>query len=123
MLYIFGIPFFAFWLDLGMRWLIDHDDFTFENWCYGPDLSLTGLLTGFACLPDLQNPDFRLVSVALSASFGTVFATMVLHSGCLPMLKSKRALNVWAGRILLGGLANLLGAGGMCGVLYLMWKK
>lgn len=125
MLYVIGIPFLYFSLDLIMRLIMYGREFGWEDACYGPDLSLTGITTGFAFLPDIadKSPDWKLVAGVFTVSLVTVFGTIGLHCGCLQMLKSKNIGVVWFGRLVLFGVGNIAGIVGMSAVLLLMWKK
>jgi hypothetical protein len=119
--YIGGIPFGAFVLDLWMRRLIKADRLTLLEYCYGPDLGLTGLTTGIAILPEIRNPDLVTVVLVLFLSLFCWIGSMVLHQAYEPRLESHQRVARWLARSMLLGTANVLGAVGLAIVLYLMW--
>jgi hypothetical protein len=123
-LYVFGIPFLAFVLDLLMRRLIKAKRLAFADWCYGADLGLTGVTTCIASLPVLPKP-IDLFSFALTFIFSIILwmFPMVWHQAYEPLLESTRPVPLWRARIMLFVVGNLTGAMGLALVLRLMWLK
>jgi hypothetical protein len=122
--YIFGIPIAALILDFVMRLIISaiaNESMGFLDICYGPDLSLTGLVTALAGYHCYKNSNPMLPYVVLTASAILFLSTMYMQGKAIR--NRKMADNRWgvfgwsAGLISL----NLYGCGQMMLVLYLMY--
>jgi hypothetical protein len=123
LLYVFGIPLFAFGIDLAMRHLIRFGPVGFDEYCYGADLGLTGMITGISSLSEMQHRDMTLVSGVIFLSFFGWMMTMIIHRKWEPHLDSGKRAVRWTAKGMLFVVGNVVGMGSLAIVLWLMWKK
>lgn len=121
--YVFGIPFTYFVLDFSIRRIIKGKRLDFVEYCYGTDFGLTGITTGIAGIAviQIQPQDKIRAALILFISLICFILPILFHCVGEPMLESDRRFDRALARLLLAGVANITGIGGMMAGLWLIW--